>query len=267
MPFTWTAFHRDGDLAQQHRGDRLRLDAGMLRSIQLADHEGRPFLEQLIEPQQRPIYHVLPATPLTGVPCHMLGWQETLRKGGRDVSVQHIAYASEDGRIVMAGRYDEALPWFAAARPVDERIPDLGWVAYYEDGQADPMVEPATGHEISTADLDRSRLLSVVFYGNRGLPWFEQYFDRGQRMIFRRRVAMATNPAGPDEVAVVNMLGWQFTAATPDGRDSNVQHIAYAMGDRAIVMAGAFQDSHPWFYSPQYVPADAWEIGAPTPRT
>jgi hypothetical protein len=32
-------------------------------------------------------------------------------------------------------------------------------------------------------------------------------------------------------------------------------------------MAGAFQDSHPWFYSPQYVPADAWEIGAPTPRT
>jgi hypothetical protein len=266
MPFTWTAFYHDGGHARQQNGDKLHLDAHALKSIQLADHHGRPFLEQLFEPQQRPIYHVLPHTPLTGAPCHMLGWQETLVQDGRQVSVQHIAYASEDGRVIMAGRYDEALPWFAAPRPADDRIPDLSWVAYYEDGKTDPMVEPVTRAEISVEQLDRSRLLSMVFYGNGGLPWFEQYFDRGQRMIFRRRIFEVLGN-DPDQPRIVNLLGWQLTAATPDGRDTNVQHIAYAVGDESIIMGGAFQEGHPWFHSPQYVSADAWEVGAPMPGT
>jgi hypothetical protein len=267
MPFTWTAFYRDGGHAQQGQNGKLHLDGESLQSIQLADHTGRPFLEQLFEPQQRPIYHVLPQTPLTDMPCHMLGWQETLTRNGRNVSVQHICYASEDGRIVMAGRFDAGLPWFAVVRPIDDRVPDLSWVAHYEDGKVDPMVEPTTRDEISTEQLDRSRLLSMVFYGNGGLPWFEQYFDRGQRMIFRRRRYEISGPATPDTPRVVNMLGWQLTAQDQGGRDTNVQHIAYAIGDGSIVMGGAFQEGHPWFHRPQYVPADAWEIGAPMPGT
>jgi hypothetical protein len=265
MPFTWTAFYRDGGHAQQHRGDKLHLDTKVIQSIQLMDHTGRPFLEQLFEPQQRAIYHVLPHTPLTGQPCHMLGWQETLARNGRQISVQHICYASEDGRIIMAGRYDEGLPWFAEPRPVDDRIPDLTWVAYYEDGKIDPMVEPTTRSEISTEQLDRSRLLSMLVYGNGGLPWFEQYFDRGQRMIFRRRNFMAPGGLGPQDKRVVNMLGWQLTAESANGKPSNVQHIAYAIVDESIVMGGAFQSDHPWFHAPVYVPADSWEIGAPMP--
>jgi hypothetical protein len=263
MAFTWTAFYRDGGYARQDNGGKLHLDGKLLQSLQLASHDGRPFLEQLFEPQQRPIYHVLPSTPQTDMPCHMLGWQETLLRDGREICVQHICYASEDGRIVMAGRFDEALPWFAVVRAVDDRIPDLSWIAYYEDGKADPMVEPETRSEISTEQLDRSRLLSMAFYGNGGLPWFEQYFDRGQRMIFRRRHFHVSGPGSADQPRVVNMLGWQLTAQAPDGRPTNVQHIAYAIGDQSIVMAGAFQPAHPWFHEPTYVPADAWEIGTP----
>jgi hypothetical protein len=267
MPFAWTATYRDGDRAAQHRGDRLRLDAAVLQGLCLLDHEGIPFLEQLFEPQQRPIYHVLPATPLTGVPCHMLGWQETLSRDGRAVSVQHIAYASEDGRIVMAGRFDEALPWFAAVRPVDARIPDLSWVAYYEDGTTDPMVEPITRREIGSGQVDRGRLLSMLFYGVGGLPWFEQYFDRGQRMIFRRRNILSSGGPAAGQPRVVNLLGWQRTATTPDGHATNVQHVAYAIAARSIVMAGAFREDHPWFYSPVFAPVDAWEVGAARPET
>jgi hypothetical protein len=267
MPFTWTAFYHDGGFAQQQRNDKLHLDTKVLKSIQLRDHDGRPFLEQLFEPQQRAIYHVLPHTPLSGAVCHMLGWQESLLQDGREISVQHIAYASEDGRIVMAGRYDEGLPWFAVTRPVEERFPDLSWVAYYEDGKTDPMVEPVTRNEIGVYQLDRSRLLSMVFYGNQGLPWFEQYFDRGQRMIFRRRVFMAAGGLAAGSPGVINMLGWQRTAQAPDGRDSNVQHIAYAIGDESITMGGAFQENHAWFHGVVYAPGDAWEVGAPMPRT
>jgi hypothetical protein len=263
MPFTWTAFYKDGGHAQQRRGDKLHLDTQVLQSIQLSDHSGRPFLEQLFEPQQRAIYHVLPYTPLTGMPCHMLGWQETLTRDGRQISVQHICYASEDGRIIMAGRYDEGLPWFAVVPVVDDRIPDLSWIARYEDGTTDPMVEPVTRNEISTEQLDRSRLLSIVFYGNGGLPWFEQYFDRGQRMIFRRRHFTASGGLGLNDKPVVNMLGWQLTAEGPSGKPSNVQHIAYAIVDESIIMGGAFREDHPWFHAPAYVAADSWEIGAP----
>ena len=127
------------------------------------------------------------------------------------------------------------------------------------------MVEPVTRHEISVEQLDRSRLLSMVFYGNQGLPWFEQYFDRGQRMIFRRRVYESGGGEVPDQPRVVNMLGWQLTARDTEGRDTNVQHIAYAIGDESIIMGGAFQEDHPWFHRPQYVPADAWEVGSPMP--
>jgi hypothetical protein len=265
MSFTWAAFYRDGGHALQRKNDKLHLDTAVLKSIQLFDHSGRPFIEQLFEPQQRAIYHVLPHTPLTGAPCHMLGWQETLKRDGRDISMQHIAYISEDGRIIMAGRYDEGLPWFAVVRDVNPGMPDLSWVAYYEDGQVDPMYEPRTHHEISAAQIDRGRLLSMVFYGNQGLPWFEQYFDRGQRMIFRRRNFMSTGELIAGQPPVINMLGWQFSAQTPDGRDSNVQHIAYVIGDESIIMAGAFQEKHPWFYSPQLVATDTWEIGSPMP--
>jgi hypothetical protein len=265
MSYTWTAIYRDGGFAQQRRNERLHLDTSVLASIQLKDHEGRPFLEQLFEPQQRAIYHVLPHTPLSDVPCHMLGWQETLQHTGRELCVQHIAYVSEDGRIVMAGRYDEALPWFATVRPVDDRFPDLSWVAYYEDGKTDPMVEPVTRHEIGFRHLDFSRLMSVVFYGNRGMPWFEQYFDRGQRVIFRRRCAMAAGGLLQGEISVVNLLGWQLTAQTQDGEDSNIQHIAYTMGDESIVMAGAFQPKHPWFYDIVRGPGDDREVGSLVP--
>jgi hypothetical protein len=265
MPFTWTAFYRDGGFAQERRGDQLNLDTSALKSIQLTDHSGRPFLEQLFEPQQRAIYHVLPHTPLTGFPCHMLGWQETLIRDGRNFSVQHIAYVSEDGRIIMAGRYDESLPWFAVVRGVDDRIPDLTWIAHYEDGKTDPQTEPITRAEISSEQLDRSRLLSMVFYGNGGLPWFEQYFDRGQRMIFRRRKFEAPGGLAVGTPPVVNMLGWQLTAQSSNGQDSNVQHIVYAINDESLVMGGAFQESHPWFHAPVYVPADSWEIGAAMP--
>jgi hypothetical protein len=104
----------------------------------------------------------------------------------------------------------------------------------------------------------------MVFYGNGGLPWFEQYFDHGQRMIFRRRIYETSDPS-PDAVRIVNMLGWQLTAEGPDGQPTNVQHIAYAIGDETIIMGGAFQEGHPWFHRPQYVPADAWEVGTPMP--
>jgi hypothetical protein len=197
----------------------------------------------------------------------MLGWQETLLRDDRKISVQHICYASEDGRIVMAGRFDESLPWFAVVPTVDDRIPDLTWIARYEDGQLDPMVEPVTRNEISSEQLDRSRLLSMVFYGNGGLPWFEQYFDRGQRMIFRRRVFEAAGGLGIHDKRIVNMLGWQYTAEDLNGQPSNVQHISYAIVDESIIMGGAFQQDHKWFHAPVYVPADSWEIGAPMPGT
>lgn len=256
MAYTWTAFYRDGGLRRQARGDRLDLGPD-LAGLQLTDHEGRRLVEQSLEPGQRALYAVLPHTPLSGRPCHVLGWERPLARGGRTETVRHLCYASEDGRIVMAGRVDTALPWFAAQRPADPRIPDLSWVAVYEDGRTDPMVEPRTGHEISTELLDRSRLLSLVFYGTGGLPWFEQYLDRGRRLIYRRRTYESPRCG---LMAVLNLVGWRR-----EGDGDGAQHVAYAVNDSRIVMAGAFRAGHPWFHGIEPVPADAWEVGSPPP--
>lgn len=145
----------------------------------------------------------------------------------------------------------------------------MQWVAYYDDGTHLRQYDDA-GIESKYADIDRSRLTSFALYdGGRvdgvdisGNPVVGSYLtaskkllhlhlESGQRLIYRRRVEQSVGTEIPN---VCYMIGWQQLI-----KGENVQAICYVFEDGTIEVAGRFNESHPWFYSPQAVPSEEYK--------
>jgi len=132
----------------------------------------------------------------------------------------------------------------------------MQWVAYYTDDTHLRQYDDA-GVESKYADIDRARLASFALYD--GGKQDDQYvtatrkllhlhLEPSQRLIYRRRIE---KPVGAPE-NVCYMIGWQQTIG-----GQNVQSICYLFEeDGTIEVAGRYNESHPWFYSPQPVPGE-----------
>jgi len=125
MAYTWVAVYRDGttyrQICPETGADRSSeaIDRRQLECLCLYGHGGELVLTQHYEPGQRPIYRRRREySPGLGIDvvCHLVGWQQTI--AGQNV--QHIAYVFEnDGRIIMAGRWQASHPWFYPIVPVE----------------------------------------------------------------------------------------------------------------------------------------------------
>lgn len=142
----------------------------------------------------------------------------------------------------------------------------MQWVAYYDDGTHLRQYDDA-GTESEYADIDRARLVSFALYDG-GLPrdgcteglaetkyatatrkLLHLHLDPNQRLIYRRRVPITQ---GGGEGHPCYMIGWQQTIY-----GQNVQSICYVFEeDGTVEVAGRYNESHPWFYSPQSVPGE-----------
>lgn len=131
------------------------------------------------------------------------------------------------------------------------------WVAVYNDGTALAQFD-TTGKEFSSEEIDRRKLKSMLLFFN-GKVVLTQHFEPGQRLIFRRRVAITpgVSPDGSgDTREFVYLLGWQRTVG-----NENIQHIAYVFETSArIELAGKFDDRHAWFYEPKWLPCESQEV-------
>ena len=124
----------------------------------------------------------------------------------------------------------------------------MKWIARYNDDTELRQFDE-TGENKYT-DVDRSKLKSFALYMDdykEKQKAIEIHLSEGQRLIYRKRVEIRTG----DKKTVCYMVGWQQTV-----NQKNIQSIAYVFRDTAfkrcrIEMAGAFQEDHEWFYSPE----------------
>jgi len=142
----------------------------------------------------------------------------------------------------------------------------MQWVAYYSDDTHLRQYDDS-GVESKYADIDRGRLSSFALYDGGKVDGFtvngdiipgayatatrkllHLHLEAGQRLIYRRRVEKVVG--GPETVCY--LIGWQQTI-----KGENVQAICYVFEDGTIEVAGRYNESHPWFYSPQAVPGEA----------
>ena len=115
----------------------------------------------------------------------------------------------------------------------------ITWQAKYKDGtvlgQFDEIRKP---REISSEVIDRKQIESFFLLFRERII-LTLHLDEGQRLIYRRRVAL--KPCGEQEVC--HLVGWQATI-----RGENVQTIAYVFESGRIDLAGKFNEKSPWFY-------------------
>jgi hypothetical protein len=277
MPYQWIAFYDDHQFLREVPAgappheliDPRGGAAGRLTSIQLYDHRGRAFIEQTFTDDRRPILATIRVPHPTRhgtVPCHVLGWQQTVYGRSRDgrerpVNVRHLAHCVEDGRVVMTpGPADEAL---FRRRPRRNPGRPHAWAAIYDRPDGDAVLhqfDPATGREHSGEQVDRTRLVAMTLADGAGRPFLEQHYAPGMRLIYRRRVEQRVPALRP---AVAHLLGWQRAVG-----GVNCQHVSYLFEESgAVIMVGPFDESHGWFYPPEPVPGDARPVGGPAPPT
>lgn len=137
-------------------------------------------------------------------------------------------------------------------------MPKYNWEATYADGSK-VLQYNADGTENAYTDLQHELLTSFALYAMLGRERIEKVFelhlDKGQRLIFRKRVWMYSTPEGGGE-DFVYMVGWQKTLGIYLNADDtytqhNVQAIAYVFSDGHVELAGAFREGHPVFDPPK----------------
>lgn len=116
----------------------------------------------------------------------------------------------------------------------------ITWTAEYSDGTVFPQYE--NGKEHAYKDIDRTKLMAFALYTKEGHHIITIHLSPDQRLIYRRRVQKTP---GQEDIACY-LAGWQETV---NGR--NVQSIVYVFENGQIHMAGEWDESHPWFYSPE----------------
>ena len=125
------------------------------------------------------------------------------------------------------------------------------WVAKYSDGSV--VHQYADGVERSYDTLpDRDRITAFAVYDQETRKSIlTLHLDPGQKLIYRRRVEMKSDRTVPVEVCY--LVGWRRTIS-----GECVQSIAYIFETSGrIELAGRFDESHPWFYSPVLRPFEA----------
>jgi len=120
---------------------------------------------------------------------------------------------------------------------------EIRWLAIYKNGDRIAQVGP-DGKDISYDALpNRDQISDFALYDHSTKKAIlTLHLEPGQRLIYRRRVAKSAG--GKDEVCC--LAGWRRTVA-----GECIQSIAYVFESTGrIEMAGAFNEKHPWFYSP-----------------
>jgi hypothetical protein len=126
-------------------------------------------------------------------------------------------------------------------------MPDLCWVAQYNDGTQLPQY-PSQGETNRYEDIDRTRLeVFHILRRDTNQKVFSLWLDEGQRLIYRRRNFISSRGSKQSWVLVGTQesigADWQ------PGYPVNRQSIAYIHeGDLTIQLAGAFDQEHPLFY-------------------
>lgn len=126
----------------------------------------------------------------------------------------------------------------------------MGWFAVYKDGSRVAHLD-ADGKEISYDALpSRDDITDFVLYDIQSKKAVVSlHLEPGQKLIYRRRVAIKPG-GGPQEVCY--LVGWRRTIG-----GECVQSIAYVFEETGrIELAGAFNEKHPWFYSPNLRPCE-----------
>lgn len=126
----------------------------------------------------------------------------------------------------------------------------LMWVAEYTDGRRLYQIDPVTGQEVSSDQVDRSVLkrMSVVGSNNpNGCEITALDYEPGDKMLFRRRVEHKAS----GEVVVGYLLGRVC-------RGTTTIHLIKPseLGGYYVQSADGFMRDHPWLYPIQPVPAD-----------
>jgi hypothetical protein len=274
MAYTWIAFYEGNQFAREVPGGKPPhalhdLTGGpplRMTSLQLYDHRGRAFTEQLFDVRQRPITTVIDVgspDQAGTVPCHIIGWQETAYDAARNpVNVRHLAHIVEDGRIIMTPAPADASVFTRARRRLKRNTRPYTWAAVYDDISLPPALyqfDPETDVEVSGEHIDRARLKSLILTDEDGDPWVEQIFAPGQRVVYRRRIEQPVNSRRP---IVVFLLGWQVTVRDDADSPLNLQHISYTFQQNGTtIMGGRFDDTDPFFHGLDWVPADDGIVG------
>jgi len=205
-------------------------------------------------PHQEPLYQrIAPGRfisdgVLSQEPCHLLGW--TSRVGGRLFS--HYAYCFENhctvlGSQLCENRCDTLSPKLQQLG--DLAVPDqeFTWVAVHADGSVTPQATPTGGRSFNTISRDKLQAVMLVDRGRR--VRLVQYFEPGQRAIYRRRCSLSVGmgAAAVRKPEIIHKLGWE-----QDVEGEMVNSMAYfgeqlVGGGHVRLNIGSYASSHPLF--------------------
>ena len=128
-------------------------------------------------------------------------------------------------------------------------IPDLTWLAHYEDGTTLAQGQDRWGRPASYADIDRSRLVAFDLWQGERLVVQVDLRDDSNGEVGRRRliwrIRHQLDSAGNQ--AKIHLVGWQRTAG---GR--NIQAICYVFEDGVVMLGGQWNEGRGFMYQVVY---------------
>lgn len=117
---------------------------------------------------------------------------------------------------------------------------EITWKAVYSDGKS--LTQYNEGKVSKYTDIDRTRLKCFELYSDKLI--LRVHLGDGKRLIFRRRVHINMQS---QVKSIMYLVGWQKKVG-----NENIQSIAYIF-DGHIEMAGKWDESSDWFYSPNLI--------------
>lgn len=124
---------------------------------------------------------------------------------------------------------------------------EITWRANYHNGNYLNQYNE-DGSVNKYTDIDRSLLESFELRkvdGNSNILFFKLLLEKGQRLIFRRRVQVDVSG---NTVSTMYLVGWQKNI-----KGENIQAISYVFEDGHVVMAGQWKDDTRLFYAPNLI--------------
>jgi len=123
------------------------------------------------------------------------------------------------------------------------------WKAIYKDGTSLEQYND-DGTENKYSSIDRNNLSQFILIQNH-IPKVVIHLREGQKLIYRRRVAMPITGINAFKSQAVYLAGWQ------ENRNGvNFQCITFLFEDGHIEVVDRFYEKHPWFYSVRFIPEE-----------
>ncbi len=118
------------------------------------------------------------------------------------------------------------------------------WKATYDNGETIQQEPNKVGYN----DIDRDRLrVFELFDIETGQTKLKIKFEKGQRLIWRRREAMTTS----GKMTIVHLVGKQETV-----KGKNIQGLALLYEDGAVEFFEKFNREHPWLRPIELLPEE-----------